>query len=67
MPTGKFISIEDFALYHADCMIVRVEEEINGGETNRLEFKSSTRSRNGEHNKKLEKAIVKSICGFLKY
>lgn len=65
LKADKDIMIQDFAIYHADCMIVRVEEEIKGGETDRLEFKSSTRGHNGEQKDDLEKGVVKTICGFL--
>lgn len=65
LKADKDIMIQDFAIYHADCMIVRVEEEIKGGETDRLEFKSSTRGHSGKQKDDLEKGVVKTICGFL--
>ena len=62
---GEKLTLDDIVLYHADCMIVRVEEEIREGETDRVEFKASTRNFEGKRDKELEKRIVKSICGFL--
>lgn len=62
---SKDTIIENMIIYHLDCIILTIRDEIEEGESDQREFKASFRGYNGKKSSNLEHAIAKTICGFL--